>query len=633
MIRFALLAVLLAPFGFAFAFEHEHNHGQEKEPVERPRVFLDKSRRVVQYQLKRLSNERLLLVERQTTDKKYIPVYEAILARAAVSPQYREEAAAALAQLKTSSVTAEVLATLGKLKDSRQDKRTAKQLNRMLFDQADFEIRKQASAFENAASSGKNALTRSAGYAGLIAGGNADKAWSKARAGKEEALIDWLAAVGFVPDANPLRPQIVGLIKASTSDKVKSAAVSAMVFVSEQPTDTFKLLAPLVAQDELRNAAVSTLNSIPVKAYDEQASSSLIQTLVEFAEKTPAAKRTTDTFLDAMQLADRLFAKIPDDVGKTYRDRLGEITVRVVRIHAIEEEMRYDIPYFAVEAGRPVQVVLTNEDLMPHNLVITKPGALQEVAQLGLEVGPNNGVDGKQYVPDSDKVLFATNMVPAETQAALTFTAPKEPGEYPFVCTFPRHWMRMYGVMVVTADLVAWQKNPTKPKDPVGSNRAFVKSWKVKDLAADLEQGLRGRTASIGERLFKEASCLQCHKVKGQGGAVGPELSDVFKRWKGDRAAVLREILEPSHRIDPKYAVRMILTEEGQSISGLVQSEDKETISILPNPEAKQPVVVQKDSIDEMVATSTSMMPKALLDRFSKDEIFEILAYLEAAGK
>ena len=131
-----------------------------------------------------------------------------------------------------------------------------------------------------------------------------------------------------------------------------------------------------------------------------------------------------------------------------------------MKIHTIEEEMRYDVPYFAVEAGRPVQVVLVNEDLMPHNLVIASPGDLQEVAELGFAAGPNGGMDGKQYVPKSEKVLFATQMVPPAKSERLTFTAPTEPGQYPYVCTFPRHWMRMYGVMLVVDDLAAWQQNP-----------------------------------------------------------------------------------------------------------------------------------------------------------------------------
>lgn len=133
----------------------------------------------------------------------------------------------------------------------------------------------------------------------------------------------------------------------------------------------------------------------------------------------------------------------------------------------------------------------------------------------------------------------------------------------------------------------------------------------------------------IGAKIFKEATCLQCHKIQGQGGAVGPELTDVFKRWKGDRVAVLREILDPSYRIDAKYAVHLIRTEDGETISGIITSETKDEIEILDNPESKEPRVLPIDEIERKIKTSTSMMPRALLDRFTKDEIFELLAYLE----
>ena len=111
---------------------------------------------------------------------------------------------------------------------------------------------------------------------------------------------------------------------------------------------------------------------------------------------------------------------------------------------------------------------------------------------------------------------------------------------------------------------------------------------------------------------------------------MGPDLIEVFVRWKGDRVAVLREMLDPSHRIDPKYAVHVIVTQSGKTITGIVQAEDKSSISILENPEAKQPTIVQRSDIDEMVKTSLSMMPKALLDRFTKDEVLEILAFLQS---
>ena len=294
--------------------------------------------------------------------------------------------------------------------------------------------------------------------------------------------------------------------------------------------------------------------------------------------------------------------------------------------------MRYDIPYFAVEAGKSVQIVLENHDLMPHNLVITVPEALKEVAQLGLQVGPNKGWQNLPYVPESDKVLHATPMVPADQQNTLTFTAPTTPGEYPYVCTFPQHWYRMYGVMVVVDDLDDWLKNPVEPANPIGSNRSFVQAWKVDDLKDELESGIRGRSPEIGKRLFAEASCAGCHKMQGQGGAIGPELSDVFERWKGDRVGILREVLEPSHKVDAKYVMQRILTVDGRTVTGVLLSEDDDKVTLLSNPEAKEPTVILQDDIEAMVPSSVSMMPKALMDQYTKDEVFEVLAYLESVA-
>ena len=425
-----------------------------------------------------------------------------------------------------------------------------------------------------------------------------------------------------------MRQAVVDLL-ANPSPSVSLAAITALGLIPENSSDSFRRLAPFVADPDLRTAAVRSMLEIPNENRDSDVASTLVDSLVKLAEATPAAERTSEAFIDAMQLADQLFARLPVDLARSYRQRLREVTVRVIQIHTIEEEMRYDIPYFVVEAGRPVQVVLKNEDLMPHNLVITTDGSLQQVAELGLQAGPT-GTDGKQYVPDSPDVLFATNMVPPGGSERLTFTAPAQPGTYPYVCTFPRHWMRMYGVMLVVEDLDEWTQNPVVPADPLGSKRMFVQNWKIDDFADDLAAELKASDPQVGQQLFTEATCAQCHQADGQGGQVGPSLNGVFARWKNDHAAVLREVLEPSHRIDAKYAVHLIVTDEGQTFSGIVAADDKKTVSILANPESKELTVIKKDSIEEMVKTSTSMMPKGLLDRYQRNEVLDLLAYLGA---
>ncbi len=629
---FTLAAMLVSTGAVA---DHAHHHGEsDEQPVQRPKVFLDKSPRIVAYQLKRLDNARLLLVETATDDAKYIPVFHAILLRPGMARKNRDEAVAGLTQIRGTDVTAELLEALETLSsDDSDQRRVGTQLSRMLVERPADELQQHVEQLTATVDSDSLILS-SAGCAALIVAGHEQQIRQQVMS-DDTSRQGWLAAVRLVP-AGPqrdgLRDSVVRLMAPEETTDVRRAAITALPEIGTDQADSFQRLAPLAATDEFRTAAVRSLLRLPATHRDPTASSRLAGDLVRYAENTPAAQRTTIEFLDAMQLADELLARLPAAESTVLRDRLREVTVRVVRLRTVEEEMRYDRPFFAVEAGRPVQVVVDNEDLMPHNLVITAPEALKNVALAAAELGTTPGLNGKMYVPDSPDVLYSTSMVNAGQRERLTFTAPLEPGEYPYVCTFPRHWMRMYGVMVVVKDLDAWQRNPTTPRDPLGNNRSFVKSWKLDDFPPDeLPGALRGRSPSIGARLFKEATCLSCHQMDEQGGRVGPALDDVLKRHQGDRHRVLREILEPSYHIDPKYAVRVIIDTNGQTTSGIVVAEDKSSVSVLVNPEAREPTVIEKADIEEMIPSTTSLMPKALLDKFTHDELMEILAYVTGA--
>ncbi len=623
---------VLASWGSALG---QHDHGgtvSGRANVTVPKIYLDKSPRIVEYQLKRLSNEQLLLVKTATDDKKYLPVFRAILVREGMSRADRDRALEGLTKINQSDAVSELAGALQEIRaDDQQAHRRIRGLAQMLLELPADALSEHLGTLSELARSDRGLLA-SVGYAGLMVAGADHDAWATAKAaGQLESLLD---AIALVPSAQARDKQYDRVLLRTGSDNplaVRRAATKALANISSNQEQTFLRIADMIRTKGLREQAVRTLLSVPRDRRDAHKSEELIEWLVDFAESTPAAQRTTDSFGDAMELVDQLITSAPVEKAKSYRGRLRETVVRVVRIRTVEEEMRYDLPFFAVEAGRPVQVVLINEDIMPHNLVVATPGSLQEVAEMGLAAGPDGGLDGKQYVPDSDQVLFATDMVAARAQERLTFTAPDQPGEYPYVCTFPRHWMRMYGVMVVVEDLDAWLKNPVQPADPVGSNRQFVQSWTPDDFLGQLETGLRGRSPQIGERLFVEASCAQCHRAGALvAGNVGPDLTDVWARRRGDTSDVLREILDPSHRVDDKYKVRIVLTVDGKTITGLVVKEDKDEIALLENPEAKTPTVIPQDEIEDMVSTSNSMMPKGLLDRFSKDEVFELLGFMKS---
>ncbi len=121
----------------------------------------------------------------------------------------------------------------------------------------------------------------------------------------------------------------------------------------------------------------------------------------------------------------------------------------VVTISSVPERMSFDVKSFVARPGQPVKLVFKNPDAMQHNLVIVKPGALEEVGIAGNEMAKDPEGIKKDFVPKSDKVLHATKLIDPQATATLRFLAPKEPGSYPYVCTFPGHWPIMNGVIEV----------------------------------------------------------------------------------------------------------------------------------------------------------------------------------------
>lgn len=118
-----------------------------------------------------------------------------------------------------------------------------------------------------------------------------------------------------------------------------------------------------------------------------------------------------------------------------------------VRIGTIVEKMQFDVTQFAVKAGKKVKLTFFNPDFMNHNLVMVQPGAADEVGLAALTMGAKGFETG--YVPQSDKILFASKLLENNQEQVIEFVAPETPGDYQFVCTFPGHHILMRGIMQV----------------------------------------------------------------------------------------------------------------------------------------------------------------------------------------
>ena len=140
---------------------------------------------------------------------------------------------------------------------------------------------------------------------------------------------------------------------------------------------------------------------------------------------------------------------------------------QMIAIGTIPEQMLFDVRWFVVEAGKPVQVTLANSDAMPHNIVIGQPGSVNAIGAAAATMAPPADSNARAYVPDSPLVLQATKLVQRGESDKINFNAPSTPGEYAFLCSFPGHWVRMYGIMLVVPSLDAFEAKPTPPTDPV----------------------------------------------------------------------------------------------------------------------------------------------------------------------
>jgi putative heme-binding domain-containing protein len=421
---------------------------------------------------------------------------------------------------------------------------------------------------------------------------------------------------------------------------IRRAAMVALTSVRGQEEQTFKALARFVNNNAERSNAIAALQRIPTTYWPKDSAPALLNDLLAYIRKVPTEERTSPAALDALQLADNLVALLPADQARQVRKELGELGVRIVRIGTVLEQMRFDKERIAVRAGKPVEIVLENTDVMPHNLVVTVPGSLEEIGKLAETQATQPGALERHYVPQSAKVLHASRLLQPREVQKLSFTAPATPGVYPYVCTYPGHWSRMHGALYVVEDLddylaepeVYLTKHPLPIVDPLLKDNRPRNEWKYEELVTAVEQLDHGRSFANGKQMFQVASCTACHKVNGAGIELGPDLTKLDPKLKP--ADILKDVIEPSFRINEKYQSFILDLDSGKSVTGLIVEEKNGVVKLIDNPLAAnaKPMEIKTDEIVGRRKSNVSIMPKGLLDKLTKEEILDLMAYVIARG-
>lgn len=163
------------------------------------------------------------------------------------------------------------------------------------------------------------------------------------------------------------------------------------------------------------------------------------------------------------------------------------------------------------------------------------------------------------------------------------------------------------------------------------ASRPFVKAWTVDDLLSDVEAGLSGRDFENGRRMFTATACFRCHRFAGDGGIVGPDLTAVSRRYNA--RTMLESLLEPSKVISDQYEARVFVLSSGRQVIGRVVNLNAGQLNVCENMlDPGNLTSVDRSEIEESHVSRTSMMPNGLLNNLTKEEIFDLCAYLQSGG-
>lgn len=160
--------------------------------------------------------------------------------------------------------------------------------------------------------------------------------------------------------------------------------------------------------------------------------------------------------------------------------------------------------------------------------------------------------------------------------------------------------------------------------------RRFVKKWQHHWFGKAPDR-LGKRNLERGRMVFEQATCNRCHNLGPGEKKLGPDLTEITKRFKG--AKLLQQIVKPSAEINKDFKTQLILGDDGKLRTGLVIKETDDKIHFIPNLLKPDKVeVMAKSSIEERKTADISTMPTGLLDTFGQEEIFDLLAYIQSVS-
>ncbi|MEK6477494.1 c-type cytochrome [Catalinimonas sp. 4WD22] len=157
-------------------------------------------------------------------------------------------------------------------------------------------------------------------------------------------------------------------------------------------------------------------------------------------------------------------------------------------------------------------------------------------------------------------------------------------------------------------------------------------NWDLEEAVAVLDSGgLENRDFENGQNMYLATRCVTCHSMRGEGGIIGPDLTQLGTRFSAED--MITAIVEPNKTISDQYASTVLYLKNGQSVVGRLTDQDEENYYLSQNPFAPDVIrEVPKEEVTDTKMSAVSVMPPGTINALGEDELRDLIAYLMAGG-
>ncbi|QRR01344.1 PVC-type heme-binding CxxCH protein [Dyadobacter sandarakinus] len=341
-------------------------------------------------------------------------VLTAILSRPGTDVTKKMEVADQLARIRNTGKVKVLLDVIHEEENSPtsgQPSSAQQELVRLLLASGQSDLRQHQAEFTQWIETDTSRVMQAVGFAAAISAGQGEQDLQKYVPEKREA---YLTGISMLTNTD---------LKASFYKNVQRMA-------PETPAAAYPLLMKMTLENEAKTQSAKAL--------------------VASLKNVPEAVQQSQAFANAISVMKTMVNAVPENDRKDVLLMLESMGTIELKLVAIQAKMAFDKKELTAPAGKMVSLVFDNPDLMPHNVVIVRPGTAEKVGEAADGMGSLKDGFERNFVPVSPDALFATPLVNSGKNFRLEFRAPAQPGDYPFICSFPGHWRVMQGILKIT---------------------------------------------------------------------------------------------------------------------------------------------------------------------------------------